>query len=553
MFRRISSKGLMPPQPDPPNEYLCPISLNLMNDPVISADGHSYERKEIEFWFASHRKSPKTGNDLSDLRLIPNIALRQLIDDFRTKHGLPVPQLPRTPPQTFSSSSGSTLSVSYRADIRFDILRNSIGPNGMTVEEAEILGLVITAHQSAHFDELAKRLRTWASSPPHTLVFISEVTAFARNHAEQRVRRELIGQLPEYVAKHEGMHALYESTLNHLMQCAEHDESPSCRKRAIEACFALFKSCSSLHRTVELAAFYLRQLPIEIHRADGGEAVSRSIISYLGQTDKITGVVEARPEYAEFLSLSLVGNTAVAPRTPAGAAAGAAAAATISLEDRRDREMVLLAIQCMNCYQQIPARYARSICEILLAATDSLDIRKVCVTTLLSFAKKLDPLEYVGVRDALLTAGRVDGELIIKWMVLAGVCELRDASEGVIGLLVENLSNKAKDFLWWNSICNAAATSVNRLLDSAATGAGAVGAGASEGSPAGSSLVAFPPESLRVIDRERDALLSIMDKERSGGRFTYDVVQAAAGLLRKADPTIPIHTDEGQSSGCAVC
>ena len=48
-----------------------------------------YERKEIEKWFASHRKSPKTGNNLGDLRLIENIALRQLIDDFRTKHGLP--------------------------------------------------------------------------------------------------------------------------------------------------------------------------------------------------------------------------------------------------------------------------------------------------------------------------------------------------------------------------------------------------------------------------------------------------------------------------------
>ena len=87
LSRILSQTGLA--APEPPNEFMCPISLNLLNDPVIASDGHTYERKEIEKWFASHRKSPKTGNNLGDLRLIENIALRQLIDDFRTKHGLP--------------------------------------------------------------------------------------------------------------------------------------------------------------------------------------------------------------------------------------------------------------------------------------------------------------------------------------------------------------------------------------------------------------------------------------------------------------------------------
>ena len=535
-----------------------------MCDPVICTDGHTYERQEIDAWFQSHRKSPKTGNQLADIRLIPNIALRQLIDDWRTKHGLPMPQLPRTPPQSFSPSSGSALSVSYRADFRFDILRNAIaGPSGMTVEEAEILGLVITAHQSTHFDELSKRLRTWTSSPPHTLVFISEVTAFARNHSEQRVRRELIGQLPEYVAKHEGEGAqvLYESTLNHLMQCAEHDESSSCRKRAVEACFTLFRGCPSLHRTVQLAAFYLRRLQVEVHTS-GGEAVARAIITHLGQTDKLTGVVEARSEYAAFLSLSMADN--------AEGAAGATEAATgapANAGDRRDREMVLLAIQSMNCYEVIPARYALAIGDTLLGATDALEIRKACVVTLLHFARKVDAATYVAVREALLTAGRTDGELIIQWMVLEGICALRDASEGVVELLVSNLSNRAKSFLWWNSICNAAATSVNALLEPTDAGASGSGTGSGSGNGSGSgtgasgtnegaageSSVAFPAESLRVIDRERATLLGIIDKEGSGRKHTTDVIKAALGLLHMVDPTIPLHTDETRSSGCVVC
>ena len=91
-------------------------------------------------------------------------------------------QVPRIPPSSpaLSGSASHHLSMvsSYRAaDFRFDVLRNySIGPSGMTAEEAELLGLVITAHQPQHFDELSKRLKQWSSNPPHTIVFIAEVT-----------------------------------------------------------------------------------------------------------------------------------------------------------------------------------------------------------------------------------------------------------------------------------------------------------------------------------------------------------------------------------------
>ena len=37
------------PKPaEPPNEYLCPITCDLMEDPVLAADGHSYERSAIQ-------------------------------------------------------------------------------------------------------------------------------------------------------------------------------------------------------------------------------------------------------------------------------------------------------------------------------------------------------------------------------------------------------------------------------------------------------------------------------------------------------------------------
>ncbi len=70
---------------DFPNEYLCPINLTPMKEPVICMDGHSYEKKAIERWFRSHNKSPKTGLVLESKMLIPNHALRSAIEEYKSK------------------------------------------------------------------------------------------------------------------------------------------------------------------------------------------------------------------------------------------------------------------------------------------------------------------------------------------------------------------------------------------------------------------------------------------------------------------------------------
>jgi len=60
----------------------CPITLELMTDPVIAADGHTYERSAIEDWFqncGAAPSSPKTNASLPHKGLIPNHALRSLI------------------------------------------------------------------------------------------------------------------------------------------------------------------------------------------------------------------------------------------------------------------------------------------------------------------------------------------------------------------------------------------------------------------------------------------------------------------------------------------
>jgi hypothetical protein len=64
---------------EPPDHFICPITHNLMIDPVSAADGHMYERRAIEEWLVGHSTSPMTGAKLEVKMLFPNYAIRGLI------------------------------------------------------------------------------------------------------------------------------------------------------------------------------------------------------------------------------------------------------------------------------------------------------------------------------------------------------------------------------------------------------------------------------------------------------------------------------------------
>jgi hypothetical protein len=59
--------------------FKCPISLEIMQDPVLADDGFSYERAKIEEWLLTHDTSPMTNQVLSSKKLIPNRTLRNII------------------------------------------------------------------------------------------------------------------------------------------------------------------------------------------------------------------------------------------------------------------------------------------------------------------------------------------------------------------------------------------------------------------------------------------------------------------------------------------
>ena len=55
-----------------PDEFACPILGTLMIDPVVTSDGHTYERNAILHWLKEKDTSPKTMKKLINKNVIPN-------------------------------------------------------------------------------------------------------------------------------------------------------------------------------------------------------------------------------------------------------------------------------------------------------------------------------------------------------------------------------------------------------------------------------------------------------------------------------------------------
>jgi hypothetical protein len=52
----------------------------IMRDPVVTADGQTYDRDSITQWLENENKSPNTGLELPSQNLIPNIAFKNLME-----------------------------------------------------------------------------------------------------------------------------------------------------------------------------------------------------------------------------------------------------------------------------------------------------------------------------------------------------------------------------------------------------------------------------------------------------------------------------------------
>jgi hypothetical protein len=66
--------------------FICPITMAVMKDPVICDDAHTYERSAIKQWLSTNNHSPITRQIINNNNLIPNIVLRNIIQEFEKDH-----------------------------------------------------------------------------------------------------------------------------------------------------------------------------------------------------------------------------------------------------------------------------------------------------------------------------------------------------------------------------------------------------------------------------------------------------------------------------------
>lgn len=69
-----------------PDQFICPITRQVMADPVATVDGHVYERDAIQNWFKSKTSSPNTNLPLESQRLTPIHIIRDMIRVFLQAH-----------------------------------------------------------------------------------------------------------------------------------------------------------------------------------------------------------------------------------------------------------------------------------------------------------------------------------------------------------------------------------------------------------------------------------------------------------------------------------
>ncbi|XP_022762341.1 U-box domain-containing protein 26-like [Durio zibethinus] len=116
-----------------PYHFRCPISLELMRDPVTVSTGQTYDRTSIESWVATGNSTcPVTRAPLSDFTLIPNHTLRRLIQDWCVANQafgierIPTPKQPAEPTMVRSLLNQAS-SVSNPFQSRLSALRRLKG------------------------------------------------------------------------------------------------------------------------------------------------------------------------------------------------------------------------------------------------------------------------------------------------------------------------------------------------------------------------------------------------------------------------------------------
>lgn len=165
-----------------PKDFSCPITLDVMRDPVIISTGQTYDRSSIARWMEEgHCSCPKTGQMLDHNRLVPNRALRNLIMQWCTAHGVPYdpPESTEGSVESFSAAAAPTRAAVEATRATATILIQQLA-NGsqraMTVAAREIRLLAKTGKENRAF--IAE-----AGAIPHLRNLLSSMNPVAQENS----------------------------------------------------------------------------------------------------------------------------------------------------------------------------------------------------------------------------------------------------------------------------------------------------------------------------------------------------------------------------------
>lgn len=78
---------------DVPSHFRCPMSTEIMRDPVVLSTGQTYERQFVQAWLDSgFRTCPQTQQVITHTNLIPNNLVREMISQWCKNQGVELPK-----------------------------------------------------------------------------------------------------------------------------------------------------------------------------------------------------------------------------------------------------------------------------------------------------------------------------------------------------------------------------------------------------------------------------------------------------------------------------
>ncbi|KAF8746183.1 hypothetical protein HU200_013411 [Digitaria exilis] len=98
-----------------PEQFLCPISSEIMRDPVVLASGQTYDRCFIQEWLSSgSRTCPQTQQVLSNTILIPNHLVRSMISQWCTDNEITLPPVENQEEDLVTNNERKTFSKIFQ-------------------------------------------------------------------------------------------------------------------------------------------------------------------------------------------------------------------------------------------------------------------------------------------------------------------------------------------------------------------------------------------------------------------------------------------------------